>query len=422
MDRKEFIRLTGFFLAGTFFSCQKSPTTPIEEKPENYTLTDIVESNIINGLDRPEWVSDYPIKTGISKSINQYTTGINVFCENPLFNGPPVTDFEIRPKILKFTEDEQTILAGGEISLYHLSELTSAITNDFDTGWVENYTFNEKTILRPRGLSIDAVVLEDNSVLVSSNVSKKIFEIDESGIDHVYLEDDELIGITNMILGSDGKIYCAQLPLIDPPNNIIRPKRVISVDSQKNINIEFELPIGTFGGTCASGLDNTKYAGNCLPMDTHLKIIENTNIGEDKPSKFYVTDLLTQVVYGISQKGDVSILANLRYPSSVAIDNYGKLFVTTSPLLSLEREVSHYPELFEINPETEETTLLHSFTKDSNSYRSGIAEEVIIEGQKYLFPTNFTMYSALFENEAKFVFIYTNSLTGTFNKLDATKG
>lgn len=396
-------------------------TEIINQENVNFNLTNIVENTWANGFEQPTGLSVPSEIVSSRTSARNYEQRLDdkVFVTKPAFN-VNIDAIQINPKIFRFS--------GNNFSLPTAYELTIADIDDFNTSQVKGANIGGIDVYRPLGLLLNTILANDGSVILSSNKSKKLFEIDANGSQRVYLDSDELIGITSMIAGSDGKVYCTQAPLVrlnDGQSEIVRSKRVISIDSSKNIKVEFELPNkGISSQTYLSISNNAIYSGAYQPFGELIKIVENTELGKqfNDSSKFYISDWLNSSVYKVSEDNQVSLLdGDVRYPSSIAVGNLGNVFVVTGPLLYDDNKtVASYPELLMINPKTGNKQSLYTLDKEE-TYSTHICKLTNINNTAHCIPISFELSTILFEDNKNIELLFTNSQTGTLKSLEALK-
>lgn len=279
------------------------------------------------------------------------------------------------------------------------------------------------------GNSLDALLLKDKSTLISSNVSWKIFRINSSGEKETYLEDPELVGIRDMMLSKDNKIYFVQDALYERINDstiiTTRPKRAMSIDSLKNINFEFELPDKKSSYSLLSvRAENPLYAGNRSQLGGQLKIVENSQKGKKQTGiDFFVSDFLENRIYDVrkdSSMYSVDIFKEnlVAPPVAIKTDNQGNLYVLTSPLLNPDTTiVSQEPMILSIDS-TRVATPIYSFSSENFDF-SG--PEYFEEGLSGRFSRLFSCSMNLFETDIDVAFFITLSHNGKLLKLEATK-
>lgn len=223
----------------------------------------------------------------------------------------------------------------------------------------------------PMGLTVSMVSLEDSLLLTTnSGLNKRIVRIftDKKGNREreVYLEHDDLVLANDMIVGKDGKLYITQSaiyhgfykgppPFPYDPNDpdegkLLRPARVISIDADKNLNVEFELPSHLHSGS--NGIPpiakNRLYPGSqSYWVGDRIKIVEEDD-------NLFVSDLIEQKVYAISKSSrEVSLFQDLSgYPPMCLLSNQGSLYVISTPILRKDETIFRNPKLLRINGET----------------------------------------------------------------------
>ena len=369
----------------------------------NYSLKNASEQALVEKIDRPYGLSS---SKSTSKNVLSKSLGLEakIFCSAT-----------IPPRVYTYSNGIESIF-------YEFGEKDSS---DFKA-----LSFSYSRNVMSWGLIVDTIVLRDGSILVSSNVSNKIFKITPNKDESIYIKDDRLFGINSMILGSDNKIYCAQSSIKDK-----RPKRIISIDANRTITEEFSLPI--IGGD-PNYMDIIFSDGekNILAINEQVKIAENSDEGKLRSGfKFYVTDMntsgryesLKSAIYGVSENNIPELITDkVRLPTSINVDKKGNPIVTTSPILDREYLGMIYStELDIINPDTGEISPLYTFDEQVTDYKTGFYVPVILAGDNYetrkVTPVGFAISSVLSDTDTSFEFWFTNSLSGKLKSLTATK-
>jgi len=396
-------------LTALFFSCGKEKD--IDFNPVN--LSNIKETRSSEGLVSPSGLSSNDI-SNLEKSYSlksyQEGEGLIILAQGPLYSTgfAPLKD----PGIYGISENTKS----GDFNLTLLVDFPFSKYEHFFNS--PKHLAGSDTVARPFGITLETLVLEDGSVLFSSSTYGGMLKINRFLKDiSVYMENNELRGITDMLKAGDGKIYAVQVPFIsDRDSSIISPKKIISIDDLKNIKIECELPS-----------ENSMQRGPGARWYEQLKIIENSEAGKEKfGTQFYVLDMLEDCIYKVDMNKNVEVLARgLRYPTSIAVDSIGDLFYTNSPLwYELGGSEIEYPSEFRmLNPETGESTLLHKFDeRDIGEYTSsGAFYYVMYNGEEYVLPTGYNVTSILKETAGKLEFLFTNSHQGTLKSITANK-
>lgn len=372
------------------------------EDADNLAYINITEEVLVDGLEMAQGLSGLA-KGADPDSIIKHGKFTSVFCERPLLSSSG--GFAKAPRIIKYADGDMTVLY----------EFQAADTADFSTG-VRHVTTGG---LRPVGLVLETAVLPDSSVLFTTNITDKIYRITSGGNKEVYLENDALMGTTGMIMGDDGKVYCAQVPFYYIFQDVVvRKKRVISIDSGMNIKVEFELPDRDYRsgwGHLINGRTDT--GAISMVMGNLIKVTENTAEGKriNDPSKFYASDMLSHVIYKVSDAGVVNVLKEgIWCPSSMQVGKLGKVFVTTGTLLDAQHNVipGYLPKLVAVNPKTDKAYDIYVF-KEENSYQTGFSE--VVSGGEI--PMGFSISSILFEGDTRMEFYFTNTFNGKFKKM-----
>lgn len=399
--------------------CNEDPIP--QDKPSEIKYEFISHKNLAENLEFPSGLSQgNTIYLKSSKGINEDLSGI--LATGPTFqnlwdNGG-LQKYE-NPRVFQFSSDltKSTRSSSADIILTPLSEIDlEKYSSDFDSFGYSNFP---DSLWRARGLTLDGLVLKDNTILSSSNSSNKLFRTNESGQIEVFLEDDKLDKITKMIEGNDGKIYASEVQKIDENDSslIISPKRVISISPiDKSVNVEFELP---------SSLDFNNifqdYPGQLKKEASfmeRLKIAENSLVGKERNgTKFYVSDLLKKTIYASDQANNLSVVAsNLRYPYLLGVDSIGNIFYATSPLF----KGGFYPiEIHSLNPETKKSNLVYRFNETLKDYINSRGIEVIGEDGKRgtTLLIGFDLSAILRESADTLEILFTNSHKGTLDRI-----
>lgn len=423
MDFKKFVQ-KGILLT-TLIGCTFFPNLK-----KDYTLENLTNTTLSNGYEKPGGLS-----TSLTQSkqiAKQYGTDNIIFLERPTYqtfedeNGVSYHSFVKAPAIHRINETSP------------IYEFPQSNIDDF----IQVANSGELTSQKPRGLILESIILGDNSILVSSSSSKKIFKIyEDDGIfkQETYKEDDELAFTSGMILGTDGKVYLAQIPLYkkDSSNpdgfSISRPKRIISLDSLKNIKIETNIPdIFSLNYSWDIPSNNSKYSGDKYNVGEQIKIIENSPAGKVLNGiDFYVSDLMERKIYQLSKNGEgynVSVFrSNLNsIPTSMFVDEIGNLFITSAPIFkksmsssgdSTINELIDYPKVIKITGGEE---IIYTLPLNFDFSEEPILEQEI-SGTNKLFSGTYSMSSLLSEDESSWDLYILDSYDGTLGLLSAIK-
>ena len=395
---------------------------PSCEKEKPYELPNfkfISEKTIRNNLDLPTGLSsgNHLKKAGSKNTKGTAAEVSGVFIEAPIFlnfhsNGG--IQLSQNPKISEYSG---TL---GSLSTSSLGEID--LTNyqsDFDS---PAYYAMADSLWKAHGLTLDALVLSDGTMLSSSNSSDKIFKRNSFGEIEIFLQNKDLERITDMVEGSDGKIYAVQAPLFDDNSNLIYPKRVISIENGI-IKTEFELPSAINPNFSMNLEDIVPYWWKDGSLLYKLKIIENSVEGKKRfGTEFYVSDQLENVIYKVDSEKRVSVLAkDISFPSSLAVDSIGNVFYTTTPLFR-GITFSHKVSLDVLNPETSEHTSLHKFDESIKDYSVyGGKAYFTYTSLQYSTSVGHNVTNVLYESKDKLEFLITNSLQGTLKYVTLEK-
>jgi len=358
-----------------------------------YTLGNISQKNIAQGYGRPNGLSsnnNLANKTlNKSRSIGKTYTKegvalnpITFFTVDPTFTS---NDFRTPPAIYGIDESNVTT---------KLYEFTEEDKREFKSGtgliyWDESG--NE--FIRQRGLNLETLALVDNSVLVISNVSNRLFRIfqDENGVfqKEDYFVNDELFGTTGMILEEDGNtVDLVQVPLYFTPTSeselsYSRNKRIISFkldDLAKEIIVKSELPDISQDDFLLVPDTISKYLGAYFQFGDKLDLVK------DSLGRFYVADSLDKKIYQIDN-GVASVFKELdRPPTSMTINQQGDLFIIKGILLNQDKTKAFDSELTMISSDGTETSM-QTFLQNFDYTQEGIrGEQVTLDGFDYIFP------------------------------------
>ena len=431
MERRDFLKKvgTGVLVAGALPYLSRCEINNIEPISEGYVLKDIKSKVLSKGLESPAGLSVYKNfkKSSLKSASNPTALDDLIFCDNPVIIGDSFNlEFVVPPKIYQYIGDTSTTNV--------LYEFQPEDINLFST--VNNYLVRDeqgdpvfvdgKPANRPFGLTLDTLVLPDTTPLFSSILSNKLFKIGK-GTKETYLEDDELFGINNMIYGSDGKIHCTQADIYDSNNNLIRQKRILSIDPTDGSFSFFDLPFGLRAGggePIYEDIQGTKYAGGIIELGSQLRIVENTNPLLDS-SNFYAIDQFSRVLHKISSDNKITSINLSYYPSGLAIDNSGRILISTTFILKDKSNddglFASPPQLVVINPSTEEENILYSFGDAVKGYHTQIPT-IPINFQENIcnLPWNSLRDVSAIQNGLDLDLYWTDSVTGEVGELNAT--
>jgi hypothetical protein len=414
-----------------FYSCEKN-----DKFHDPYVLPDFKNPQVSilkDNLDCPSGLSGFLIdnkSNKASKSIHQNLTS-GVFVEGPSFIdyhddvGPQLTK---NPRISRFEIDLDQIPSEitpiDYLKLSIISEIDFSIySNDFDSFnyigcWIS--LGKPDSVWRAARLVLDNCVVNDGSILTSSNSSDKIFITDFNGETEIFLEDPKLLGITDLVYNKSGEIYAAQAPIIDQtdPLKVLRTKRIISIE-KGSIKTEFELPTAI-----AQRLNQEiSYRWKHLPNIEQIKIIENSDAGKDRFGvDYYVADMLSNVIYKVDNDGNIAVLAkNLNYPTSIAIDSVGNLFYTGSPITSKWKpEFNRRESLYAVNPESGSIKLICEYGPNVEEYPWPATDFLEIDNLIYLV-ADLNVTNLLYETSKALFFLITNTRLGNIHLIKIDK-
>jgi len=313
-------------------------------------------------------------------------------------NDPPKIEFNTTPKLYRVSDDSV------------IFEFTS------EEPFEDSYTFWDYVVDRiPQNLVVSMVNFGD-SILLTSNcdLNRKILKLSWDKLDNlqreIYLEHDDLVLASDMVLGSDGKLYLTQAPIYEgwyitfPPEDpdefnpnegrLMRPARVISIDKDKNLNVEFELPSHQRPGNRAIHpiANNKLYPGyQSYWTGEGIKIVETSG-------DFFVSDLLEKKVYALSKSTrEVSLFQDLsEHPPMCLLSNQGSLYIISTPLLRKDKTLFRNPKLIRID--SEKVQEVYDFSLDGFDFQglsNLLLEEITIGESKLCYPLVYNMSATL---------------------------
>ena len=406
-------------------SCERDPS----EKDDSYRLPKferVYESLVQDKLEFPSGLSN---NSATRKSELKSRKGISadadgIFIQAPLFinhHGSRGIEPYQNPIISEYTGTLEN-LSTNPLAEINLSDYFS----DFDS---PTFYPLEDSLWRARGTTLDGLVLSDGTILASSNSSDKLFKRNPSGEIEIFLQNKDLERITDMVQGSDGKIYAVQAPLVDydDASKVLFPKRVVSVNKDV-INTEFELPSDIISHSWEGPFpQHYPYWWRDAPLLEKLKIVENSENGKKQfGAEFYISDLFEGKIYKVDASNKIEILAkDLQFPSSLAVDSIGNIFYTTTPFQGKEMiwdALTYKFSLNILNPETGVSEILHEFDETLRDYSdAGIWAYVNYNKEFYRIPVGYNISNVLYESKDKLEFLITNSLRGTLKYVSLDK-
>jgi len=422
---------TGAFVGAMAFMpyCQKDDLEPqLDETYELPNFKNASEKLIKSNLEFPSGLSygpgsgEFVIKSAknfINEDIKGSGADLNL---GTLLQGPRFLNLYSNGGIQPKDNPKISIFFGtlDNLEVNSLAEFNlSTYFSDFHSS---SYYALADSLWRSRGLTLDAIVY-NLGLIVSSNSSDKLFRVGLLDGVSVYMQNDKLRGITDMIKGSDGKIYAVQS---SQEGENEHPKRVISIDDNKNINVEFELPLDLNVNSWKLGYASPESEDHVFLEN--LKIIENSSIGRKNfGNMFYISDLLEDVIYKVDTLKNVEdLVRGINLPSSLAVDSIGDLFYTSSPLTNRasSQDLNFSAALHVLNPETGESKLIKEFGGKTFKDYFGIGGSIdLMAGylRGYVAPVGFNVSNRLFETTDYLNFLITNSHQGTLNLIRLQK-
>jgi len=411
----------GLALALGFGGCNSGRTgEQIGNTNENGKLP-VGEYLLKSGLNDPKGLSVSTISSNSfstkSKTLD-YVSSIGdmingAYITAPAYDSIYCDSFNSPPSLNRFEGTLEEIVSGDPIpnsSIFPMNPSASLSTEDFCT---EVGSFNPVTNkINQRGLYLDAVILGED-YLVSSNVSNKIWKVDKFGAESLWLQNEELSGITDMTLGKDGKIYAAQSQIYSENSGeyaIARNKRLVSIDSvTKDIISVAEFPTQEKDGISIKiGATN-----NYLPFSEQLKIADDS--GKDKA---FVADFSGDAVYEVtlSTGGVVKVNSGKNiYPSAIANKADGRMMISQSPLLDeITNSVASPSKIISIDPKVVDDVPLdfHPFSGTFDEYESGYYKLVAIDGTDFHLPELFSSSMSFLETSTQDVVFSTDNVQG----------
>jgi hypothetical protein len=429
-SEKIFTGLVLFCFSLSLSFCKKT------ELKKPYEIPIFIQSNeqvIKDNLGFPSGLSKGLKITKSSSKGGDHPNISGVLTDGPLFrnlwaNGG-IQNY-VNPKVYQFSGTFDNISTEFLLDF----DLNEYVTDFCDTLYFHSRDYNDlistslfalgDSLWRPYGLTLDGLILNDGSILITSSISDKIFKIN-SGNPEIFLQNTDLKRITGIIQSRDGIIYAAQSPLIKSDQNLIIecPKRVIAIKNN-NITLEFELPTTIQNPIWQYNSDNPH-----LSNFEKIKIIQNSPAGRKRFGiNFYISDLFENVIYKVDTLNNVSILASgLDYPTSLAVDSVGDLFYTTTPIANSHSyisstDISHPASLCAVNPESGETKVILEFGGSNVAdYRPTGSWITLDKRGEYFIPVNFNVTNVLYESENKLNFLITNSHQKTLKLITLEK-
>lgn len=398
--------------------------------PVNYSLTKPVEVPLGEGYIKPSGISKYDLNPSKSASSNNEF----IFVQAPSYkqNGDS-WEFAREPEIRKYSQNGSRAI--DITSLIFKQFLPADITNFLIFDKQYNQTTSTPGVVIPKELDIEALTMADSSILIASNVSKKIYQVvNNAGVysGNTFLENIELLGTTDFVIDSSlNKMYIAQTPVKGLGRSL---PRIVSVDlTTKNLTKELDLDL--------SALDSTKTFHNSLyyktPPDANnlngiemelgrkMSMVQNSAQGlAANGYKFYVSDFIEGVIYAIDGNNKVSILKdNVGHPTALSVSDNGNLFVSLSPELGFVNGV--YPGIVKkskiklINPTTKQMQDFYEFSNDLLADILTGDSVVGASGGDYTFGVGMSM--SLTETLTDLTINLTNSFSGKLDKVVSSK-
>ncbi len=261
----------------------------------------------------------------------------------PIFNSDDT--FARLPRILR-------VNPAGHVKVFY--EFPEDTLNDFITGFFSGLK-DQPGKKEASGLLFNVRVVKRGKLLVSVNSSNKLWEISPNGSCKVLYEGDKVLGITDLIEGSDGEIYLARGPLLDTNEKLLRKAGIARLNSDV-IDTLVELPN-----------DSKVESGFMAGKDGYKIPVYLTMSIADSDSNIFVAHNFDERVYNFKPKiGSVDILTEkLIQPTGLSL--YKKqIFTMESPLLDDNNNCVKPPQITEINIADGSTSTFQELDPDDN--------------------------------------------------------
>lgn len=425
----------------------ETPASTPETSPRDYTLTYFSEVILGRGYEKPEGLKlSY---SGSSPQEAKYQLGLvsgptvvsSTFMERPVFLNSNNSIFMSakEPKINSLS-GTVTDINVGTVPINTVYTFSSNTSNEF---FQPPFIYNNDGSVNPAGLSLRIQPL-GLDYLVSKSPSNRISKISNS-LGSTFAQNDELVGITDMIQGSNGRIYLAQSMILNtiglPESDwtIIRQRKVISIDplNPSVFRVEFELPPIT--GRMPQIMNfikpelNQTYGNKSFPADDMIRIIENSSAGKTaNGNDFYVSDFWRGIVY--STKGSIiSTFRNIPYPTALAMEQNGKILVTKAPTFRdtnpsagpQNPQFLTYSQLLELNPSNSANdSSLYTFPEDINDFFGFNSYLVPIDPSSInddFYPIAYSASLGVAEDQDYLTILATNTHSGKVNAVQFEK-
>jgi len=400
--------------------------------PSNYSLQ-FVGEKVWSGYQKPESLKFGAQDSSSSQTydvqllVNPDSTVSSVFLERPTltsFLNPDYTP-EKEPKINDFSGTLADINNGNAV-INNIFKFPSSYASEFNT--MQGSLING--VYTPFGLSLRIQRL-GSDYLVSKSPSSRISRFSPlTGLENTFARDDELIGIVDMIGGNNGRIYLAQSMIVgncDLPQTswtVARPRKVISVDPNDLLNpnlslkyiVEFTLPDGKIplALTRIDPSANPTYGGKCYPTDDMVRLVENSVAGKTANGiNFFATDFLNNQIYAVTA-GLVSQFKDVLHPTSLAMEQNGKIIVTKAPILQGDPANPIFlsnSEMIEVDPANPANPVsLYAIQELASDFYGYLFPEDPVKGTWV--PTAYSVSNNIAEDATSLTSVLTNTASG----------
>ncbi|MEK6760699.1 MAG: hypothetical protein AABX93_02125 [Nanoarchaeota archaeon] len=399
--------------------CQRATSTT------NYSLGPALENLVKSGYNSPLGLSSCLGKNSnstlnlIPTSISQ--SGTEYFIERPTLtsNGTNVSFGSIKPSIY------QKLTNSDPIKIFEFSD---ADFNDFYKAFEDITSGSER---KPKFPWLDTLALSDDLILISSGFSDKIFAVRKNLETGLYEKDltpfvqsSELIGIDELVLGSDGNIYAAQSGIrnnISSEGTIIRNPRVIKIDANtKEITPLFNMGVGLeINPIVYSSVQMSD--GNYLETYNKHSLVENSEQGKlNNGVQFYASNYLEGAIFSFD--GSIVTLRETdieNLPVSLGILQNGDLLKSKAPRYpNVASEIPLSNSGIDLLNDTTLTSEFHSF---SDNFSDFLTDMIIFDTNQGLIPLGFDIPMSIRETPDQVEVNLTNTNTGELKQLSAQK-
>ena len=396
---------------------------------ENYTLGAIISGGSSSGYVSPRAPSK-KCETGSEFSTNNFSVAATVAGEGTLYfmdaptyeldgNNIITGNFAKAPKIYSKVGTQ----APNVIYTFPNSEFSRFYNGECQT------TCLGETEHKARGIFLDLIVLGDNSILFSSNVSDEIVRIAKDGVGN-YIQDatplaksPEVYGTDQMRLFSNGRIHAAQSRITDE-TGVTREAREISVDpiNSKNEDLSLKYKI-EFSLPPSDSVSFKKDLGNGSHVEIGNKhsISENSIQGTAKNGYLsFATRYQDGALFGWNGTSLEAISKGSSRPTSLRVLNKGDIVYTLAPILN--QNFSSIVQNSGINSndgmkQSAQDSSLHSFSDLLQEWQTG---QYLLSGTESL-PAGADVSLEVEEDATKVVFKVTSTGSGDLKSIEFPK-